>query len=319
VTTVLLGTDDGIIAIDGAIGGETDGATTSNGDPRFELPGHAVTNLRRGPEGWWAVADGRELFQRASSGAWEPVVSADASLTCVLPVAGGALAGTDDGRLLRVYEDALVPITGFDAVEGRDGWHAVGSRKPYVRSLTITADAQAVLANVHVGGIPRSGNGGASWAPTIDVEADVHEVRAHPSDPALVMAVAAVGIAESRDAGVTWSISTRGLHATYARAVAFTTGAVLVSVSDGPFTKRGALYRRSLDGGDAEDAVAERCSKGLPEWLAGNVDTGSLDAHGEHAAFADAGGNLYTSTDTGHSWHHLTTIPTIHAVGILEE
>ena len=62
-----------------------------------------------------------------------------------------------------------------------------------------------------------------------------------------------------------------------------------------------------------------RCTNGLPDWLAGNVDTGSLDAHGEHAAFADADGNLYASNDTGHSWQHLTTIPTIHAVGVLEE
>jgi hypothetical protein len=277
-----------------------------------------VTHLGRGPEGWWAVADGRALFRRNADPIWDPVVRADTRLTCVLPVAGGALAGTADGRLLRVYEGALVPVTGFDAVEGRDGWHAVGSRAPYVRSLTATADAQVVLANVHVGGIPRSGNGGASWAPTIDVESDVHEVRAHPMDPACVMAVAAVGIAESRDGGVSWSISSEGLHATYARAVAFTTGAVLVSISDGPFTKRGAIYRRSLDRGD-DHAVAERCTEGLPEWLAGNVDTGSLDARGKHAAFADADGNIYASNDTGVSWRHVTTIPSVHAIGILDE
>ena len=314
MTTVLLGTDDGITAIDTT----TNGGKTSKGATRSELSGRAVTHLGRGPEGWWAVADGRELLRRDTSAAWEPVVRAASRVTCVLPVAGGALTGSDDGRLLRVYEGALVPVTGFDAVEGRADWHAVGSRTPYVRSLTTTADAQVVLANVHVGGIPRSGNGGASWAPTIDIEADVHEVRAHPTDPTRVMAVAAVGIAESRDAGVTWSISTEGLHATYARAVAFTTAAVLVSVSDGPFTKRGALYRRPISHGD-EHPVAERCTEGLPEWLAGNIDTGSLDAHGEHAAFADADGNLYASNDTGHSWQHLTTIPTIHAVGVLDE
>jgi hypothetical protein len=306
VATVLLGTDDGITAIDDE--------ATSDADARSELAGRAVTRLGRGPEGWWAVADGKALFRRNGKPAWDPVVRADARLMCVLPVAGGALVGTDDGHLLRVYEDALVPVTGFDAVEGRNGWHAVGSRAPYVRSLTMTSDAQVVLAGVHVGGIPRSGNGGASWAPTIDVEDDVHEVRAHPTDPALVMAAAAVGIAESRDAGATWSVSAVGLHATYARAVAFTTGAVLVSVSDGPFTKRGAVYRRSLDGGDAE-----RCTRGLPEWLAGNVDTGCLDAHAERAAFADSDGNLYTSSDTGHSWHHVTTIPSIHAVSVVPE
>lgn len=305
----MIGTDDGVTALGGAFDGVLD-----NGRAHTELTGRAITHLGRGSEGWWAVADERELLRCDASRTWEPVVRAEARLTCVLPVAGGALVGTREGRLLRVYEGALVPVTGFDEVEGRDGWHAVGSREPYVRSLTITADARAVLANVHVGGIPRSGNGGASWAPTIDVDADVHEVRAHPTDPAHVMAVASVGIVESRDAGVTWSVATEGLHATYARAVAFTTGAVLASISDGPFTKRGTLYRRALDGGDAV-----RCTDGLPEWLAGNVDTGALDAHGAHAAFADADGNLYVSSDTGLSWRHLTTIPSVHAVAVLDE
>jgi RND family efflux transporter MFP subunit len=35
------------------------------------------------------------------------------------------------------------------------------------------------LVNVHVGGIPRSVDSGATWAPTIDVDADVHEVKDH--------------------------------------------------------------------------------------------------------------------------------------------
>ena len=72
----------------------------------------------------------------------------------------------------------------------------MGSNVPYVRSLTETSDHRALLANVHVGGIPRSGNGGASWAPTIDPDADVHQVRAAPTDRSLVLAAAAVGLGD---------------------------------------------------------------------------------------------------------------------------
>jgi hypothetical protein len=158
------------------------------------------------------------------------VATADAELTCVLPRPGGATCGTRDGHLLRLHEGRWAPIQAFDAVDGRETWHAVGSTVPYVRSLTTTADDGALLANVHVGGIPRSGNGGASWKLTIDPDADVHQVRAHPSDPRLVLAPAAVGLAVSRDAGVSWQVVTDGLHATYLRAVAFTSGQALISM-----------------------------------------------------------------------------------------
>jgi photosystem II stability/assembly factor-like uncharacterized protein len=183
-----------------------------------------------------------------------------------------------------------------------------------VRSLTATADDGALLANVHVGGIPRSGNGGASWKPTIDPDADVHQVRAHPDDPRLVLASAAVGLAVSRDAGASWDVTTDGLHATYLRAVAFTMGHALVSASDGPFTSQGALYRYDTSNG----AGLERVTNGLPEWLAGNVDTGNLDAHGVACALADEDA-VYTSDDAGRSWSQLASdLGSVRGVGIRE-
>ncbi len=118
-----------------------------------------------------------------------------------LGIHGALLARFDDAivgwgsSLMRVFKQKrFEPIPGFEAVPGRDDWHAVGSRKPYVRSLTATAGG-VLLANVHVGGIPRSPDDGATWQPTIDVDADVHQVRAHPQRPELVLAAAAVGCA----------------------------------------------------------------------------------------------------------------------------
>ena len=228
----------------------------------------------------------------------------DGRLTAVLPHADGAFAGTTDGRLLRIGSGAVEPVIGFDEVAGREDWHAVPSGVPYVRSLTATADSSAVLANVHVGGIPRSTDGGKTWAPTIDPEVDVHEVRGHPTDAALVVAAAGYGFHWSDDGGVTWTMLNDGLHATYARAVAFTSDAALVTVSEGPFAREGAVYRWAL----GTEEPLEQCIDGLHEPLAGNIDTGSLDASGEDVVLVDAGGAVFASGDDGLSWFHLTDI-----------
>jgi hypothetical protein len=297
---LLLGTDDGILAVDGS------GAVTR------ELVGAAVTLVRREHDTWWAVADRRAVLRR-DDGSWSEVGRVDDEVTALLPVPGGAFLGTLDGRLLRLAGDAIAPVTGFDAVAGRETWHAVGSPVPYVRSATTTSDGRALLASVHVGGIPRSGNGGASWKPTIDVETDVHEVRAHASDPKLVVAAAAVGLCVSTDAGVTWAVTTDGLHATYLRAIACTDDAIVATASDGPFGSACALYRRPLDAD-----LIERVTAGLPEWLAGIVDTGMLDARGPAVAFADPEGGVFTSTDGARSFTKHTKVDSrVRAVGVL--
>ena len=73
------------------------------------------------------------------------LVDAEPELACLLPRPGGALCGTRDGRLLRLHEGQWVPVESFDAVEGQETWHAVGSSVPYVRSLTATSDDGALL------------------------------------------------------------------------------------------------------------------------------------------------------------------------------
>lgn len=299
MTTVLVGARDGITAF------APDGVASA------ELEGRAVHALERDGGEWWALADAAAILRRSTDGDWREVAVSDERLTSLCPTGGGAFVGTAAGTLLRLGEGRLVPVETFAAIDGRDVWHAVGSSQPYVRSISVTADARAVLANVHVGGIPRSGNGGATWKPTIEVEADVHQVLAHPTDPKLVVAAAAVGFAQSRDAGATWDVETEGLHATYCRAVAFLEEAVLVTASDGARTERGAVYRRSLDGG-----AFTRCADGLPEWLPSNVDSGCLDARRSIAAFADTEG-VYLSDGSGSTWQRIASAPEgVRAVGI---
>jgi hypothetical protein len=183
-------------------------------------------------------------------------------------------------------------------VPGRDEWHQVGAPLG-VRSLSATADGGALLANIHVGGIARSDDGGESWQPTIAVDADVHEVRAHPSAAEIVMAAAAVGLCVSRDGGRQWSIVDDGLHATYARAVAFDGDDVLVSISDGPFSREAAIYRAPVARvGDGATRL-ERVADGLPQWLDGNVDTRCLATGSGRRALADGSGAVWVTGPPG--------------------
>ena len=156
---------------------------SSSGEHRTALEGHRVEALSPGPRGTWiAVVDRHEIWQHGDDGKWSTLAATDLDLTCVVTVDGVVFAGAAGPRMLRLGDGpggdrVLAPLAGFDAVPGRDEWHQVGSPLE-VRSLSATADGAALLANVHVGGILRSDDGGRSWHPTIDVDADVHEVQA---------------------------------------------------------------------------------------------------------------------------------------------
>jgi hypothetical protein len=73
---------------------------------------------------------------------------------------------------------------------------------------------------------------------------------------------------------------------------------VLVTASNGPFTKHGAVYRRALD----SDEPFTRCANGLPEWFDGNIDTFQLAAKGSTVAIGTEDGLVFVSTDAGASW-----------------
>jgi photosystem II stability/assembly factor-like uncharacterized protein len=166
--------------------------------------------------------------------------------------------------------------------------------------MTATCGGAAILANVHVGGIPRSSDGGVTWQPTIDLDADVHQVCAYPTHPELVIAAAETGLCVSRDAGATWRIEADGMHSPYCSAVGFLGDDIFVSASTDPFAEQGAVYRRaSQSAGPLQHAAG-----GLPHWLQGRVDTDNIAARGAAAAIADAAGNLYVSEDAGRTRAH---------------
>jgi hypothetical protein len=310
--TVLVATwRDGLIAITGV-------------NSKHELQGHAVRSLASdGKGGALAVVDGRMLHQRNASGAWRTLAVSESELSCSVTASGKIYVGTDDAEILRLDASGnFERLPGFAAVPGRETWYAgtalidgkVLGPPLGIRSMTATCNGAVLLANVHVGGIPRSTDGGATWHPTIDIEEDVHEVRAHDTRPDVVAAAAATGLCISRDGGKTWTVEREGLHAPYCSAVAFAGTDVLVAASEDPFSAQGGIYRRPLDGSGPLLPVGG----GLPKWLDRGVDTAGIATHASTLALADRGGNLYLSEDTGRTWSRIADqLPTPSSVLIV--
>lgn len=280
----------------------------SDGVSHQERPGQEVKGLvSDGHGGALAIVDGHALCRRLPGGAWNTVATSNFPLACAVSIGDVIYVGTDDAQMLRISADGRVRLLdGFSAVPGRENWYAgtalVGGRivgPPLgVRSIAATSDGAVLLANVHVGGIARSTDGGVTWLPTINIDTDVHEVCAHPKNPATVFAAAAVGLCISRDSGATWTIEQEGLHAFYCSAVAITGDTVLVAASSDHFAARGAVYARPIEGG----GPPARLSSGFPKWLDGIADTGCIAARERSVAVADKGGSLYISEDGGSSW-----------------
>jgi len=214
-----------------------------------------------GRGGALAIVDGHSLRRRAPGGAWATVATSEFELSCCMAVRDAIYVGTDDARMLYLSHEGgvldhgvLNPMDGFDNIAGRETWFAgsaiVNGQRlgpPLgIRSVAANSNGSVLYANVHVGGIPRSMDGGRTWQPTIDINSDVHEVCAHPADPDIVAAASAIGLCISRDAGATWTIEKEGLHAPHCSAVAFSGGDILVSASTDPFAAQGRIYRRPI-------------------------------------------------------------------------
>ena len=255
--TVLAGTKTGILRFSAPTSTPVSPASTP-----VELAGHEVWALA--PESWarvWAVTGGDEIWRSGPDGSWQRVAGlqdgeALTGLTALCladtraNAEGGILVGTSGAHLARVDLDGRLGIVGsFEDAPGRDSWHTPWGGPPDTR--TITEDATAVFVNVHVGGVLRSRDEGATWEPTIDINADIHRVV---TGSGRVYAAGAGGLWVSGDQGGSWRLSTEGLHATYCRSAAVCGDTLLVSASTGPHGGRAALYRSSL--GEIRSSVA---------------------------------------------------------------
>ena len=207
------------------------------------------------------------------------------------------IVGTSSAHLCRIAGEGVERLDSFERAPGRKDWFTPWGGPPDTRSLT--EDGDTVYVNVHVGGILRSHDHGESWQPTIEIEADVHQVTTGHGN---VYAAGGAGLSVSGDKGTTWATSDEGLHASYCRAVAVCGDMILLTASTGPRGGRSAVYRGPIDA-----SSFERCDGGLPGWFGHNIDTYCLDAKpdGSLAAFGTEDGRLFTSTDQGRSWSQL--------------
>jgi hypothetical protein len=272
-----------------------------------ELAGQSVRSLvADGRGGVLAIVSGHSLYRRSSDGEWAAIAKSEFDLSCCVSIGNVVFVGTDDALILRIDPDGSQQcLKGFDAVPGRDKWYAGsmivdGERMgpPLgIRTLAATCDGAVLLANVHVGGIPRSTDSGLTWQPTIDIDTDVHQVCTHPTRPDIVIAAAAAGLCISRDAGATWTIERRGLHAHPCYAVAFGHHDILVSAAADPFTTQGAVYRRPIDSDDHLQPLGS-------DWIDGNVDTNCIATRDSTIAVIDRSGRLHLSHDDGDSWSY---------------
>jgi hypothetical protein len=284
-TRILVGTESGLWQSCGEVLEPVDG-----------FAARSVSALARQGDEAWAIAEGRMLLQQ-TSGRWADRASlGDRQATCLAPTPNGLLIGTEQAHLFRLVGDTLEPVESFETVGGREAWYTPWGDPADVRSIAVGLDG-ALYVNVHVGGVVRSRDGGLSWTPTVNIDADVHQVITHPARAEVVLAAAYEGFGLSRDGGDSWRFIADGMHAHYARAVAVSGKTVMVSASTGPQSRRAALYRKPLDG----DTPFVRCSDGLP-WFDDNIDTACLAAEGSLVVFGTADGRVFRSLDEGARW-----------------
>jgi hypothetical protein len=292
MTTVLVATSNGCRVF------------TERGQGMLELPGEPVYALtREAPDYAIAVIRGTEVWRRAPPGSWTRLGAAERNIGSLAVHRECVFAGyRDEAAVVRISPNGKAQqVRGFDEMPGREEWFSQGPPLN-IRSLTSTADNSALMATVHVGGIPRSTDGGKTWLPTLPVTHDVHETRAHPTRPNMVAAAAAVGFCASLDAGATWNVISEGLDPPYSLATAWIEDEALFSIQDGPFAKRARICRWRIG-----ESRAEGVTDGLPDWLEGTVDTGHIAAGDGRAAIMDGGGTLWLSGAGSRDWKPIAT------------
>ncbi|MFK7957394.1 MAG: WD40/YVTN/BNR-like repeat-containing protein [Lysobacterales bacterium] len=270
-----------------------------------------------------ASVDGKSLFQRNAQGEWNLLARCEHDISVTFAVDGKVFVGTDNAQIWALDEERkLRQIDNFDVIDGRASWFAgtaivdgkeVGPPLG-VRSLH-GANGGKLFANVHVGGIPRSMDGGGTWSPTIDVNLDAHQVCVDSRNSDCVVAASAEGLCISYDGGKTWSVHTEGLHAKYCSGVDIVGQTIFVAASEHHFSPQGAIYRRTLEQGEQ---ALEKVTGGLPDWLDGIVDTSCIASRNDWMALVTARGSIYASEDAGCGWtKREETLPGVSSVVLL--
>jgi len=263
------------------------------------LPDVPIRGAAAGDGALYLICGDRDLWRIDGDGC-ERLVATGLKANCLVATGDGVFAGTADARLERVGSGSTERVPGFDAVAGRDEWGTPWGGPPDVRSLAVSTGG-TVYADIHVGWIARSTDGGTTWEACRDgLEKDVHQVAAHPNEPNVVFAATARGFYLSEDEGKSFERRTEPMPFYYQRACICVPGtnSYLVTTSRGPHGQADAQVYRSEDSG----ATWLRVS-GIPDGVAENIDTHHLaaDGSGKVAAVVE-GSQVYLSDDAGETF-----------------
>jgi hypothetical protein len=256
------------------------------------LGGANVTTLVAGAGAeLFALVKNREIF-RIADGRAEHVARVEGPIAwCLLAHAGALFVGTFKAGLLRLDGGRLERVTSFDRAPTREEWHQPGGRRPTTWSLA--SDGARLYANVHVGGILASSDGGETWEPTIELHDDVHQVSVGP-DRRVWAATGAKALACSADGGRSFRYHHAGLHGTYLSCAVPVEGGALVAASSGFHRRDGAVYR--FDGEKFAPCA------GLPSRFPQQLEARQIEARGDVAVLPGPGGRLFVSEDAGRTW-----------------
>ena len=189
----------------------------------------------------------------------------------------GVLVGTANARLASGASGSVEMLASFDDAEGEERLvHAVGRASRH--TIALRRARRRLFANVHVGGILARGDPTGPGQPTIDIDADVHQVLADPNRGGHVVAATALGLG-----GVPRRRGDLAVHHRRAARLVRACGRagwgapVHERLHRSPRRPGGALPSRTR-----ERPASRRCSGGLPEWFAENIDSHHLAAAGGH-------------------------------------
>lgn len=290
------------------------GLRTTSGDEAlgFPEPGASLTAGASRGGTIAVVADGRVVWRR-ERGRWRKEASSPVRVNCLAWSAEGRLlAGTEAARVAWIHDGDVRFLESFDGVPERPEWDTPWGGPADVRSLAVSTDG-TLYANVHVGWIVASRDGGATWRSLQDgLDKDVHMVAAHPTRPEVVFAATAEGFHMSSDHGTRFVARTKGMPYYYQRAVAaFPDRDVYLASTARHDGGAGASLYRSEDEGRHWSRVG-----GLPDTIDRNINTHQVvcleDGRGCAVVRDEA---LYETVDYGKTWRRTEIgFPPIHTL-----
>lgn len=316
----IIGTDNGLYRWDEA---------TGSVEP-IGLQGHRIRDVARCPDqSLIAVESGKRVWMgRPGDAPWVDLTRglAEAPTTVLVREGDGTVyVGTEPPAVYRLDRETRTwqVVEALHEREEAEDWYAPGG-PPAVRSMAAhPGNPQGLYLDIHVGGIMRTLDGGATWTPVNDgLELDVHQVATHPRRPEAIYTATADGFYFSPDEGVTWERRNQGLEHLYTRGIAIHPDApdvLLISgspTSPGGWGRRGKRFAlfRSENGGQQW----HRMTKGMPNECPEEIDTFCLAfsrMRPDEALCGRRDGVLHLSRDAGATWETVTeALPPVYAI-----